>query len=42
MLGRCEYEDEAEFSEDTTDEEIQEHYLEWRHEHIDGGWEDIE
>lgn len=37
-LGRSSFEDEVEFSPDTTDEEIQEHYLDWQSEHVDGGW----
>lgn len=38
-LGHWEEEASAEFRADITDEEINEHFLDWREDYIDGGWE---
>lgn len=41
-LVGCSREDVIEFEDDTTEEEIQEAYEDWRLEQLDGGWEEIE
>lgn len=41
ILGRWSEETEIEVDEDITDEEINEMFVEWQLEQLDGGWEEI-
>ncbi|WP_203334340.1 DUF7167 family protein [Planococcus beigongshangi] len=38
-LNGCHIEDTIELEDNLTDEEVQEMYLDWRDEQLDGGWD---
>jgi L-arabinose isomerase len=42
ILGRWSVSDVIEVADDTTDKEIEDMYLEWQVDQLDGGWEELD